>query len=247
MLPALLTAPRCPHLIGGGGKTTLLYALARAAAARGETVITTTTTHILPPSAAESPCLLLAPDAGELADALARHRHVTVAAAAEPAGGKLRGSAELVAGLAAAAPADRIIVEADGSAGRPLKAHADHEPVIAAGADAIFAVVGADALAMPLCASVVHRAELFAQRYGLETGTLLTPAHVAAALLSPQGYAARVPGHLPFIVIITKVVTPLLYRQAGELATILLAAPRVAAVAVGDLTGGELMLRARAA
>ena len=236
MLPDLLTAPRCPHLIGGGGKTTLLDALARAAVARGETVITTTTTHILPPSSAESPCLLVAPAAAEVAAALAIHRHVTVADAAEP-GGKLRGSAGLIERLAGAQVAGRIIVEADGSAGRPLKAHAEYEPVISAAADAIIAVVGADAIMMPLCESVVQRDKLFAERFALAPGTLLTPAHIAAAVLPPHGYAARVPDSLPVIVVITKVVTPMLHRQANELAGLLLAAPRVAA---GDLAGGEL-------
>ncbi len=244
-LPAALTAYRCPHLIGGGGKTSLMYALAHAAVTRGETVITTTTTHIFPPSPGESPCTLLAPDAGTLRAALAEHRQVTVAEATEPTSGKLRGSAALIEQLAGMA--DRIIVEADGSAGRPLKAHAEHEPVINTAADAIFAVVGADALLMPLGDYVVHRSILFAERFQLAPGTLLTTAHVTAALLPPDGYAARIPECLPFFVIITKIVTPLLSRQANELATLLLASPRVAGVATGDLFAGGFMLRERAA
>lgn len=241
LLPELLTGPRCPHLIGGGGKTTLMYALARVAVARGETVITTTTTHILPPTPAESPCLLVAPAAAEITEALRRHRQVTVVAAAES--GKLSGTAENVNALAGLA--DRIIVEADGSAGRPLKAHAEHEPVISTVADAIIAVLGADAIFMPLADRVVHRHELFAQRFKLEPGTLLTLKHIAAAMLLPDGYAAHVPENLPFIVVITRVLTPLMYRQAEELSGLLLASPRVSGVVMGDLVCGELMERRR--
>jgi len=238
LLPAVLTASHCPHLIGGGGKTTLLYALARAAVARGETAITTTTTRILAPAAHESPALLIRPDAASLAAALSRYHHVTAAAADNA--GKLRGDAAFVEQLAAGRAADRLIVEADGSAGLPLKAHADHEPVISRAADAVIALIGADCIMMPLGDRTVHRSALFAERFALAPGTLLSPAHVAAAVLPPRGYAARVPASLPFIAVITKAVTPLLYRQARELALLLRAHPRVSAVCLGDLLAGEL-------
>lgn len=223
---------RFPHLIGGGGKTTLMYALARAWVESGRTVITTTTTHILAPRPEESPRLLLGElPAPAIRRELAAHRQVTLAHEAEAPSGKLKGhDSSYLAALRAANVAAVIIVEADGSAGRPLKAPADHEPVIVNDADQVVMVVGLEALGAPLTREHVHRAELFCQRYGATPGQPLNEALVARAVT--EGYLGRVPPDAQASVLLRGADG----SASRALARRMLAHPRLERVVIGDVS-----------
>ena len=187
--------PRVVALVGGGGKTSLMFALAQARRLEGRPTICTTTTKIRPPEPETCPELLLAdkptgaaaprepglPDIREIREALARSGMVTVARCAttvsSPAGDfvKLAGvAAGDVAQLTAAFPDALVLVEADGAAMRPLKAPAEHEPVIPAVADLCIAVLGLDALGRPLAEADVHRSAIAARLAGQEPGTPVT-------------------------------------------------------------------------
>jgi molybdenum cofactor cytidylyltransferase len=187
---------RFVHLIGGGGKTTLMLAMAKALAGRGKSVIATTSTRIRRSEGEALEALLIGNDVGELAEqaraVLASRNPIVLASRAEDE--KVLGfSAGALESLAAAGIAHTLIVEADGAASRPLKAHAPWEPVIASPADLVVAVVGAWCLGQPLDERTVHRADLFAQRVGSALGTPLAVRHVAAILFHEEGYLARVP------------------------------------------------------
>ncbi|HVN32249.1 MAG TPA: selenium cofactor biosynthesis protein YqeC, partial [Thermoanaerobaculaceae bacterium] len=122
------------HLIGGAGKTTLMLAMARALAGRGKRVIATTSTRIRTSEGEALEGLLVGPDVGDIAErartALASLNPIVLASRVGDR--KLLGfSAGDLEYFATAGIADTLIVEADGSAGRPLKAHAPWEPVIA--------------------------------------------------------------------------------------------------------------------
>lgn len=191
-----LSIYRFIHLIGGGGKTTLMLAMARALAGRGTRVIATTSTRIRRCEGLALERLLIGPDPGQLAEqareVLSRQNPIVLASGVE--GGKLLGfSAEALEQLATTGVADALLVEADGAAGRPLKAHAPWEPVIATSADLVIGVVGAWCLGQPLDERTVHRADLFAERVGCARGALLEPRHVAAILFHREGYLAKVP------------------------------------------------------
>lgn len=156
---------RTISLVGAGGKTSLLFALAQGFAAAGERVLTTTTTKIFPPAPAQSR-LVLHWDGGDLApvrDALAQHAHVTVVQGLTGTGEKCLGLApEAVDRLQHAGLADRILIEADGAARRPLKIPAAHEPVIPASTDCCIGVMGLSALGRPFGPETVFRHELAA-------------------------------------------------------------------------------------
>lgn len=151
-------------IIGGGGKTTLMYRLAEELRQRGS-VIVTTSTRIWPPGH-----LPFAREAGPVAGVLCL--------GTPTADGKLAAPAQSFAELAALA--DFVLVEADGSAGLPLKAHAPHEPVIPENASRVIAVVGAAGLERPVD-RVVHRPEIFRALSG--AGELATAEAVARVLL----------------------------------------------------------------
>ena len=84
-----------------------------------------------------------------------------------------------------AALADYVFVEADGSAGRPLKAHAAHEPVIPPEAEQVILLVGASGFGGPV-REMVHRPEIFCDLTGLKPEDPVTPEAVAQALLAEK-------------------------------------------------------------
>jgi probable selenium-dependent hydroxylase accessory protein YqeC len=239
---------RYVHLIGGGGKTTLLFAAAGELAAAGRTVLTTTTTRILFPRSGESPCLVVGPDLASLLEparvGLAAHRHVTVLAADPANGAKAVGlPVALLDALVDARLAGYVLVEADGASGRPLKAHADHEPVVSSRADLVVAVVGVDCLGAPVDDAFVHRAALLRERLALPAGTRVTPEVVAGIVLHRDGWLARVPAGCEVAVVVNKVASPEALEGARRIAATLRAADagrRIARIVAGEARTGKL-------
>ena len=76
---------------------------------------------------------------------------------------------------------DYVLVEADGAAHRPLKAHAPHEPVIPPEANQTICVVGASGFGQPI-AQAVHRPERYAPLAGVPETAEATPETEAAVL-----------------------------------------------------------------
>ena len=102
----------------------------------------------------------------------------------------LQQSTGLLASRPLAGLADYVLVEADGAAGRPMKAHAPHEPVIPAGANQVICVVGASGFGQPV-SQAAHRPELYARLAGIAPDAPITPA-AAAAVLGLEGLHSRV-------------------------------------------------------
>ncbi len=241
LLDALsVPSPGTVSLAGGGGKTSLLWALASALVAEGKRVVTTTTTKIYPPTDAESPLLLLlegeADPLAAVAAALARSPHVTVAL--DRAGGKLRGlGPEAVDRLARAKVADAVLVEADGAAGRPLKAARAGEPVFPAGSALCVAMMGIEALGKPLDDAWVFRAALAAEITGLAPGEAVTAEAAADLLLGARGIMRDAPASSRLVVFLNKVETDPERLSAHDLARLLLrrSRGRLSAVVLGSL------------
>lgn len=192
--------PGVTAIIGGGGKTTLLYALARALQPSGR-VIVCTTTRILRPS--HLPCVL---DGGEDALRAALEKSPVVCAGARAESGKLKMPEVCFDALLRLA--DYIIVEADGSKGLPMKAHAAHEPVIPPQANQTICVVGASGFGKP-ARQAAHRPELYCARLGVALDTPVTP-ELAADYLNLE--------HLHTRVLVNQADTPALQALARRLA-----------------------------
>lgn len=203
---ALQVRPGLTAIIGGGGKTTLLYRLARELEGRGS-VIVTTSTHIFKPTD-----LPFALTAGKVSGILC------VGMPCE--NGKLSAPQQSFRELTALA--DYVLVEADGSAGRPLKAHASHEPVIPREANQVICVVGASGLNRP-AAVKVHRPERFIALSGSETATPET----VAAVLKKEALHTRV--------LINQADSPERIAAARELARLLNCPVVVASLQKGEL------------
>ena len=72
-------------------------------------------------------------------------------------------------------------MEADGAAGRPLKAHRPWEPVVPACSGLTVCLVGASGFGRPV-SEVCHCPELFASLAGITPDALVSEEHIAAVL-----------------------------------------------------------------
>ena len=86
-----------------------------------------------------------------------------------------------------------LLIEADGSRQKPLKAWAEHEPPIPAFVDQVVEVTGLLGLGKPLGAENVHRPELFSSLSGLNMGASVTPEDLVRVLTHPQGGKKNIP------------------------------------------------------
>ena len=161
-------------VIGGGGKSTLLRSLAEELSAQGRVIVATSTKMFVP----EWCPVLLDAELDDVEAALEEHAVVCVGAIHEPTG-KLDAPNLSFADLAKRA--DWVLVEADGAKMLPLKAHAQHEPVIPACANRVVCVVGIDGVGQPV-SQACHRAERFAELAGATPDDAVTPDMVAAVL-----------------------------------------------------------------
>ena len=172
LAPLLKIEKGVTAIIGSGGKTTLLRTLSGELPGR---VLLCTSTHFQ--GYADLPTVL-DPTEADLRKALAAHP--IVCAAGRSPTGKLVDCGlpyETLADLAGF-----VLVEADGSRRRPLKAHALHEPVIPLCTRQVICVVGLSGLHRPV-SEVVHRPELFCPLASCTPEDEATPERVARALV----------------------------------------------------------------
>ena len=210
-----LSLPARVAVVGAGGKSTILLQLARQLEG---IVWVTTTTHLGADQAALADQHVVVTSPHELA--LASLLGKKVSAITGPATPERRIGApapEVMARLMQLADDKRIsvLVEADGSRMRPIKAPAAHEPAIPAWADVVVVVVGLSALGKPLSSQWVHRPERFAEVSGLKPGEPITVWSVRAALLHPLGGLKGIVAGARTIAVLNQADTEVL-RDEGE-------------------------------
>lgn len=176
-------------LVGAGGKTSLMFTLAKALRDRGARVVSTTTTKIFIPGPEESPAVILGGTRfiKKIEKGLADHGHITWAAETIP-GHKLKGpSREEITAFWDRGSADYMLVEADGSARKPVKAPGDHEPVVPPETTLFISIVGLSALGKPLNKEWAFRAERISDLTGAALDEPLTLSSLAGLLVHPEG------------------------------------------------------------
>lgn len=181
---ALGIRPGVTAVTGGGGKTTLLRVLGETLAQKGHRVLLCTTTRILPFPGLEN---LISPSEEAVKRAFERRRLI---AAGAPAAGSGKLTAPELPMERLAALADYVLTEADGSAGRPMKSHASHEPVIPPEANQTILVAGASGFGQPVF-QAAHRPERYAALAGVSQDAVITP-EIAAAVILAEGLPDRV-------------------------------------------------------
>ncbi len=193
-LDQAITIPGVVAIVGAGGKSSLVFALADRAAANNVAVVATTTTRMRIPEERDGLAVTLT-DAPEIPKPVAG----TVAFQARPPepgdpADKVRGVLpETVDAWKAARPEALILVEADGAAGRLIKAPASHEPVVPSGTGTVIAVIGLGCFNRPFRDDVVFRPDAVSGLTGLRDGDTITPEAVLPLIGSADGLFKNTP------------------------------------------------------
>jgi molybdenum cofactor cytidylyltransferase len=242
-LAGALQFPPHPSIafVGAGGKTAAMFAMARAMSP----AIATTTTHLGESQSASADCHIVWPAGALCADlGLSECAGVTLLT------GGLDVRAERLIGLSApqwsalrrwcAMHRRALLVEADGSRQRPLKAPAAHEPAIPDPVDAVIVVAGMLGLGLPLDDEHVHRPARFAAISGCALGEPVSPEALAAALAHPDGGLKNIPAGTRRALLFSQPDTPELRAHAAALARRL--RPAYDAVISGSFRDGRFQV-----
>ncbi len=147
-------------IVGAGGKTSALFRLAGELSAEGTRVLVTTTTAIYEPEKNQYDKMIVSASEsmGLFEDIISEG--ITVLGKSTTPEGKLLGvSPDFLDFVYSKGVFDYIIVEGDGSKGRPLKAPAEYEPVIPSHTTKLLGIIGLDCINREVCEEYVHRPE----------------------------------------------------------------------------------------
>ena len=199
-------------LAGAGGKTTLMFRLAKELFLAGKKVITTTTTKILEPASGETVSLFIDSNEEELKQFVYKHldeyKHITIARERLESG-KLKGvSSNLVNDLWSSNEIDYIIIEADGAAGRPIKAPREGEPVIPSSTTLVVAILGLDGVEKEVNEENVFEVERVSKLTGIPVGDKMTDEAMAVLMTHPEGIFKGAPSSSRVIAFLNKVDIP---------------------------------------
>lgn len=206
-----LEASRVISLCGSGGKTSLMAALMRDFARDpAERLLATTTTKM---GLDERDGFGRALQAESAADILAKTRDdrgpVLAYRRLDCERERLRGFAtDVIDEVARSGRFTRLLVEADGSRRRPLKAPDAGEPVFPATTDTVIAVAGLSGLGRPLREETVFRADCWSALTGETPGDPVTPDSLARVIAHPDGLMRQAPPQARRIVLLNQADNP---------------------------------------
>lgn len=232
-----VTAGECVAFVGAGGKTSAMFRLAREL--NPPVLVTTTTRLSLAQAAFADHHRIINPQADLTSNDLSGLEGVTLISGEVTPDGHLSWLPEALLEMIyrwAAPHGISILIEADGARQLPLKAPADHEPVIPSFVNCTVVLAGLAGLGKPLGETWVHRPERFALLSGLQPGEIIGADNLAKVLISPFGGLKGIPSSSRRMVLLNQADTPELQGNAQRLAQRLLSAYE--AVIVASLAPG---------
>ena len=168
--------------IGGGGKTTTMFQLASELKSMNRKVLVTTTTAIFDPHRGQYDHYFLknignfAPENGTITVFGDRVEN-----------GKLLGTSPLIVEyIARKGLFQFILIEADGSKGKPIKAYADYEPVIPETTTMTIGIIGLDCLGKSII-DISHRPEILADITGTSLNYVIDEEMIVRLILHEKG------------------------------------------------------------
>ena len=206
--------------VGAGGKSTAMFRIARELS---PPVFLSVSTHLAVPQATFADRHLVVDEAApELDLKEIKPDGVTLFTGPWAPMDRISGLRLDTLGKLIAAAKERsipLLIEADGSRLRPLKAPAGHEPNIPRNVDQVVLVAGLAGLHRPLIEEWVHRPELFARISGAEPGQTITAGHISRALLHEQGGMKNIPMGARRVVLLNQADTEELQASANFIAS----------------------------
>jgi molybdenum cofactor cytidylyltransferase len=215
-------------LVGAGGKTAALFRMARQYRQHGaRQVFLTASTHLGREQAAQAEqhfFITRLTDFDDLPDPLPQG--VLLFTGAFQPDDRTQGlGAETLERLRALADgaAAPLLIEADGSRRRPLKAPAAHEPAIPPWVRTVVVVAGLSALGKMLSMDWVHRPEIYARLAGQEMGQAISLAGLERVLTHAEGGLKNIPAGARRVALLNQADNDRLQTAGAQLAGRLLA------------------------
>lgn len=178
-------------IVGGGGKTSTMFELSKELKDLGKKVLVTTSTSIMMPERDQYDEFLTLQDGRIDEDRLveaARPGTVTVLVGELIRQDKVKGiEEEIIDYIDNEEIFDYIIVEADGSRMRSIKAPREGEPLIPNSTDTVIGVIGMDAYGKEIDEDTVHRLEIFREILDVEDGEIIDEDVIVALVKHPSG------------------------------------------------------------
>ena len=193
--------------VGAGGKTSLIFALARELAAQNGSILVTTTTAMFHPDQDSQPYIkLVIGDINALCQCPPKTGQIVVAAQSHDSKtNKLKGYTPVtLAEVWKNHSFDFILIEADGSRRLPIKAPADHEPVIPGFTDMVIGCIGLDCLGRPLDGQTVHRPKIFSAITKQIPEGPIGSDHILSLVAAPRGLFKNTSKNMKKIVFFNK-------------------------------------------
>ncbi|MGB9641419.1 MAG: selenium cofactor biosynthesis protein YqeC [Anaerolineales bacterium] len=209
---SLLTALRLNQavqlaLVGAGGKTHAMFQLAYELASQFNYVLVTTSTHLGRDQVNQADHhFVLNPQENFPFHTVLDKGIICISGAWDDSSERWQGlTLNQLAQLSQFAHQESIplLIEADGSRQLPIKAPAEHEPLIPTFVDTVIVIAGLNGLHQPLGHEWVHRPQIYADLSGLKLGDPLTTPSLATVLCHPQGGLKNIPPHSRKICLLT--------------------------------------------
>lgn len=201
--------------VGAGGKTSSIYRLVRELSAARRKTLVTTTTKIYAPAPDQAEALVLHPDLDALIgeinrefadrDSVVAGRRIVSVKGEEKVEGV---PPEWGAPLFERTQCQELLVEADGSAHKSIKAPNDTEPIYPAGVTRVVVVAGLDAVDAPLNEDIAFRIERITAITNLQIGQPITEQNVVTLLTHPAGLKKGIPPAAAPVLLLNKAETP---------------------------------------
>ena len=184
-----LDIPELISVVGAGGKTSTMFRLAQEFKSLGKKVLVTTTTNIAFSETSQADRLII--ESSKNICSLSRIEPGTIVCLGSymvDDKGKLKGiDPEFIDLIYQEHLFDYVVVEADGSKRRPIKAPAHYEPVIPRETTRVIGVIGLDALGKTITEEYVHRPNLFCSITGKKIGDVIDRKCLTDLILSEDG------------------------------------------------------------
>ena len=212
-------------IVGAGGKTTLLYSLAKELRKSNKKILLSTTTHIFIPPKDIYDDMYINSDRKALlkyAESI-RNNGIYVLGSQITDEGKIKGiDISLVDELFNLQVFDFIIVEADGSKRKPIKAPAGWEPVVPEQTTINIGVIGLDSIGMTANEENVHRLDEFCSITQCSPGDEINEVMIAKLIDHPQGLFKNTPTQAKKVVLLNKADSIILAEKGKTIGTMVM-------------------------
>ncbi len=237
------TIPCTIAFTGAGGKSTTMYKLAAQLAESGKAVLVTTTTMIFHPEIKKRPFNLFLADKAEILLNQLSYKKGTITVLGSKIiseGIKIKGfSPEDLFIIQKSGLFDVVLVEADGSRGKPIKAPAKHEPVLPLNTGIVAGLIGIDSLGTKINIESVHRPELFTKITESNLDDIIGIDLIKKLIKSPEGIFKNSSTISRKIVIFNKCDTEELILKAKNISEDILESIKIERILITSMTGND--------